>query len=1040
MQRALSLAFAVLLAAGSSLFADTPYPHIAPTDPKTPAEELKTFKVPKGFEVQLVASEPDIRKPIQMAFDAKGRLWVTTSEEYPFPAVGRPGKDRLYVLEDFGPDGKAKKVSIFADDLNIPIGVLPLPDCKSVIVSSIEPAPDDKTPATCWIWKLTDTDGDGKYDKKEKLCGPFGCRDTHGMNNSYTLMPDGWVYACHGYLNDSRPKGKDGHEIFMNSGNTFRFRLDGSRIENWTYGQVNPFGIAVDPYFNLYTADCHSRPITQLIRGATYQSFSKPHDGIGFAPHVTIHGHDSTALCGLVYYAADHFPKEYLDCMFLGNVTSNCINWDKIEFKGSTPVGIDKEMFLSSSDYWFRPTDIKLGPDGALYFADFYNKIIGHYEVDLKHPQRDKLRGRVWRIIWKGEDGKGEAPKMMADLTRMPIKDVHKSMGHRNLAVRMLAAQQVFIRAEEFERLLDNASKKKVDYEVEFDDPAAGDLLDQWRNYHGNTKNPYANLAYLNLRNFADDWEPSHLSNYLQIVGNHPDWKPSKGPASALRKEVLRFLMHKDWFVRRATVEALTAHADGQNVMPLVKLLWETPKADENLIYAIRVALRESLRPLDDWDKAAGENGWSDKAILALADIAPAVPTAAASAFLVKHFDALATERGRLPGYVEHASRYAANDAAMKQILDFMRGIARNDVAFTISLLRGMNQGVQKRGGKLSEEAVNLADSMAKHSLGIADPPANQAGIDLANEFKLASAFDRLLEISKEKSRPEAQRGSSLQALAAIDAGKAQPVLITVLKNEADPIAIREKAAQILAGSNRNEALDELVKELQAAPARLQTVIAQALAGNPRAAQKLLKAVEEGKASARLLQDKTVQTKLNESRVPKANERIAALTKGLPSADEKMLELIKQRSGAFAKAKPDAVLGKVVFTKNCGICHQIGNEGVKIGPQLDGIGGRGLDRLLEDILDPSRNVDAAFRQTTLMLKDGKSLPGLVLREEGQIVVLADDKGKEIKVPKDDIDSRRTSLLSPMPANLYETIPEKDFHDLMAYLLTQRAKN
>jgi putative heme-binding domain-containing protein len=471
----------------------------------------------------------------------------------------------------------------------------------------------------------------------------------------------------------------------------------------------------------------------------------------------------------------------------------------------------------------------------------------------------------------------------------------------------------------------------------------------------------------------------------------------------------------------------LIGHPDAANIPPLIQTLFKVPAVDAQLVFSLRVALKMSLITLHDWDKAAGEKGWSDKAIRALADIAPAV------------LDVLAAERGRLPGYLEHAARYAANDAAMKQVLDFLRGVAGNDVTFAIPLLRAVNQGVQKRGGKLSEEAVTLAELMSKHALGIADPAANQAGIDLANELKLASAFDRLLEISKDKSRPEVQRGSSLQALAAIDAGKAQPFLINVLKNEADPITLREKAAQILAGSNRNEALDELVKELQAAPARLQTVIALALAGNPRAAQKLLKAVEEGKASARLLQDKTVQTKLNESRVPKANERIAALTKGLPSADEKMLELIKQRSGAFAKARPDAVLGKAVFTKSCAICHQIGNEGVKIGPQLDGIGGRGLDRLLEDILDPSRNVDAAFRQTTLVLKDGKSLPGLVLREEGQIVVLADDKGKEIKVPKDDIDSRRTSLLSPMPANLYETIPEKDFHDLMAYLLTQRAK-
>jgi putative heme-binding domain-containing protein len=211
------------------------------------------------------------------------------------------------------------------------------------------------------------------------------------------------------------------------------------------------------------------------------------------------------------------------------------------------------------------------------------------------------------------------------------------------------------------------------------------------------------------------------------------------------------------------------------------------------------------------------------------------------------------------------------------------------------------------------------------------------------------------------------------------------------------------------------------------------------MSSNLKAAEKFLTAVKDGKASARLLQDKTVQTKLKESKVPAVDQVVANLTKGLPSADARMLALMTSRRDSFAKAKPDPTLGKAIFTKNCAICHQIGNEGTKIGPQLEGIGGRGLDRLLEDILDPNRNVDAAFRQTTLLLKDGKTVAGLFLREEGQIVVMADDKGKEVRVPKDDIDEKRSSLLSPMPANLSEALPEKDFHDLMAYLLTQRAK-
>ena len=130
-------------------------PVIAPTDAKSPSDELKAFKLPPGFEAQLVASEPDIQKPMQCAFDAKGRLWVTTSHLYPFAAADETkATDKLFILSDFDPDGKARKVETFAENLNIPIGILPLPDCKSCIVSSVGQ-----------ILKLTDTDGDGKADK-----------------------------------------------------------------------------------------------------------------------------------------------------------------------------------------------------------------------------------------------------------------------------------------------------------------------------------------------------------------------------------------------------------------------------------------------------------------------------------------------------------------------------------------------------------------------------------------------------------------------------------------------------------------------------------------------------------------------------------------------------------------------------------------------------------------------------------------------------------------------------------------------------------
>jgi putative heme-binding domain-containing protein len=172
-------------------------------------------------------------------------------------------------------------------------------------------------------------------------------------------------------------------------------------------------------------------------------------------------------------------------------------------------------------------------------------------------------------------------------------------------------------------------------------------------------------------------------------------------------------------------------------------------------------------------------------------------------------------------------------------------------------------------------------------------------------------------------------------------------------------------------------------------------------------------------------------------RYPKLKDQLVRLTQGLPSADKRVEELFRQRRAGFAKASPDLVLGAKVFEKNCANCHQIAGKGAKVGPQLDGIGIRGVDRLLEDIIDPNRNVDQAFRSTSLALTNGQIVFGLVLREEGEVVVVADAQGKEIQVPKNTIEERTVSQLSPMPANLVEQIAETDFYHLLGYLLSQR---
>lgn len=398
---------------------------------RSPAEELAGFHVPEGFQVDLIAAEPSITKPMNMAFDGKGRLWITQSTQYPFPAkADEKGTDAVMVLEDKDGNGSFETTRVFADGLNIPIGLLPYGD--GVLCFSI---PN--------ILYLRDTDNDGVCDTRDIVLGPFDTtRDTHGMVNSLRMGEGNWVYACHGFNNQSKVQGKDGHSISMTSGNVFRFRPDGSRVELFAQGQVNPFGMARDRWGFWYAADCHSKPISQLIRGGCYPSFGRPDDGLGFVPPMMEHLHGSTAISGLAHSKDSKFPIAFEDNFLSGNVMTCRINRNHLTYQGATAKANAMPDLLTSDDPWFRPVDLQFGPDGCLYIADFYNKVIGHYEVPLDHPDRDRTSGRIWRIRWTG--GGETIEKQVATKTINDPKSLFAGVNGLDSGAERLSAMEAY--------------------------------------------------------------------------------------------------------------------------------------------------------------------------------------------------------------------------------------------------------------------------------------------------------------------------------------------------------------------------------------------------------------------------------------------------------------------------------------------------------------------------------------------------------------------------------------------------------------------
>jgi putative heme-binding domain-containing protein len=275
--------------------------------------------------------------------------------------------------------------------------------------------------------------------------------------------------------------------------------------------------------------------------------------------------------------------------------------------------------------------------------------------------------------------------------------------------------------------------------------------------------------------------------------------------------------------------------------------------------------------------------------------------------------------------------------------------------------------------------------------------------------------------------------------LAAINPASHLTAFKTFLNDSAIDEILREKLAQVLGEINSAQARNILTDALPNAPRKLQTQIGLALAGNADGAEALLQLGEQGKLSAYLLQENSIRERLSASKTPNAKARLEKLLAGLTPLSVEKQKVIDERVKAFSSGNFLAEAGAKTFTQNCAVCHQLDKEGALVGPQLDGVGNRGADRLIEDILDPNRNLDHAFRTTLVVLEDGDVQSGLFRREEGEMVVLADSTGKEISIPKKEIKERRESESSLMPDNFSDAIPVEDFNNLIAFLLSKGTK-
>lgn len=350
---------------------------------KPASQQLKEFQVADGYAVNLFASEeqfPELRDPVQMAFDARGRLWVATMPSFPHTIPGEPPHDKILILEDTDRDGRADKCTVFADGFDALDG---LAFHEQGLIVSAQPR----------LLLLRDTDGDDHVDEQRELLRGIDVTDSH-HGGMVEVDPLGQVIFCDGVFHRSQLETPFGVVRGIDS-TTYRLDPATGRIEReWQTMTPNPWKVAWNRYGDMFQHYggghvLEGLPLTWTPLGA-YHPYG----------HATVLNYNKG--CALDVISSPNFPPEYQQGIAQGTLLgSYFVSISKVSADGGPIVGTDRLDVLSSPNAAFRPVDIEFGFDGAMYVADFCSRIIGHAQHPMRDPQWNHTHGRIWRVLNK---------------------------------------------------------------------------------------------------------------------------------------------------------------------------------------------------------------------------------------------------------------------------------------------------------------------------------------------------------------------------------------------------------------------------------------------------------------------------------------------------------------------------------------------------------------------------------------------------------------------------------------------------------------
>lgn len=973
--------------------------HLVPTESEAEEQSAGTgtvdqMFVPAGFSVDVIAAEPQLHQPMAFTFDAKGRLWVVEGHSYPKKRPAGEGLDRILIFADDDNDGRFESRKVFTEGLNLVSGLEV--GYGGVWVGA---APE--------LLFIPDRDGDDRPDgPPEVLLDGFGFADTHETLNSFLWGPDGWLYGNQGVFNTSKigkPGSPDEQRSELSAG-VWRYHPTKHQFEVFAHGGSNQWGLDYDQHGQLFMTHCRSRwgtgPTTHVMQGGHYWNQVNG----GYAPFVSAtalpgmpemrnymlasarYGHGEGGAgrpgsrevfgghshVGTMIYLGDNWPGQYHNRLFTHNLHGHQINQQvNRRSAGGYRTLHAGQDVLFCADRQYIGVDLKYGPDGAVYISDWYDPRHCH---NPNVEQWDRGNGRMYR--------------MQYDANYRPVSVDYDSSSDGEL-----------VQAQHHQNAWHARTARRVLAERSADRRLSGEALPQ-------------------LREIAlqDSDEAIRLRGLWAV---HAIGGLDANLAAQLMKDDSEYV--RAWTVQLA-VESLDAKVLPELLEPLADhddsllvrryLASALPRVDAELGWA--VAARLAAQSQNNEDDELCQLLWYGVADLMAGDVEQAFRLSDSS-----HIDSL---RNYIDWYAAKLS-----PRGRERLIHGIANASADDRIRPLALLtlgvRGMRGlALPKSWQEISAELYDASDARVR-----------QAAESIGTAFGDQALYQRMRQRLLDGGASVGDKRQSLRILASDNGPQNLPLLLELLDDQ----ELSGAVIPLLARYDQAKIGSELIARLSGWQGAINDAAMSVLSARSIWAEQLLDAIAAGDVDKQRLTAYYVR-QMSGLGDPQLNARLAkewgALKQSSAERQQEIAKMVKAFSAAPLWAY-SAGEGAKHFKKLCANCHQANQQNESLGPKLAGTGTKGIQYIVENVIDPNAVIGRDFQARLVITDSGRVISGLVEKQTDSAITIR-TATESVTVPVEEIEQTRVSENSFMPEGLLKDLNDRERIELFKYLMTQ----